>query len=295
MSSDADRTRAFLWIWLAYLVAIVAALLVGIALAGQPPLLVALAADVAATFVVFGFGFAFDNASFYDPYWSVAPPAIGLYFAFASEPGAALPARQALVLGLLTLWAVRLTWNWARGWSGLGHEDWRYVDMRASSGKLYWPGASLFAIHLFPTAIVFLGCLPLWPALAAGARPLGPIDALASACALAGTALELFADNQLRRFRLSGAAPGATLESGLWAWSRHPNYLGEILLWIGLALFGLAAAGFVWWTWIGALAIVAMFRFASLPMIEKRMLARRPGYAERQQRVSMLLPWPPRG
>ena len=194
----------------------------------------------------------------------------------------------------MALWALRLTWNWARGWSGLGHEDWRYVDMRQSSGGLYWPGASLFGIHLFPTVVVFLGCLPLWPALASGARPLGLLDALAGACALGGVALELFADNQLRRFRLAGPPPGSTLESGLWAWSRHPNYLGEILFWIGLALFGLAAAGFVWWAWLGALAMIAMFRFASLPMIEKRMLARRPGYAERQRRVSMLLPWPPR-
>ena len=159
MTSDADRTRAFLWVWLAYLAAIVVALLVGIALGGQPPIVVALAADLAATFVVFGFGFAFDNASFYDPYWSVAPPVIGLYFV-AGAPGGALPVRQALVFALVALWALRLTWNWARGWSGLGHEDWRYVDMRQSSGGLYWPGASLFGIHLFPTVVVFLGCLP---------------------------------------------------------------------------------------------------------------------------------------
>ena len=61
-----------------------------------------------------------------------------------------------------------------------------------------------------------------------------------------------------------------------------------------LAVFGLAAAGLVWWAWLGAVAIVLMFRFASLPMIEARMLARRPGYADRQRRVSLLLPWPPR-
>ena len=291
---DADRSRAFLLVWICYLTALVAALLVWIALAGRHPLELVLAADLAATFVVFGFSFAFGNSSFYDPYWSVAPPAIGLAFAFAAGPGAALPARQALVLVLVALWALRLTWNWARGWSGLAHEDWRYVDMREGSGKLYWL-VSLFAIHLFPTLIVFLGCLPLWPALAEGTRPLGALDALGAAFALGGTALELVADNQLRRFRLASPAPGSTLESGLWAWARHPNYLGEILFWIGLATFGLAAAGFRWWAWLGGLAMLAMFRFVSLPMIEKRMLARRPGYAERQRRVSLLIPWPPKG
>jgi steroid 5-alpha reductase family enzyme len=290
-----DRTRAFLWVGIAYLSALLVALLVGIALAGrQHPIAVALAADVAATAVVFGFSLGFRNSSFYDPYWSVAPLPIGLYFALVPAPGGALPARQALVLAVLALWGARLTWNWARGWSGLAHEDWRYVDMRQSSGALYWV-VSWFGIHLFPTLIVFLGCLPLWPALADGGRPLGALDALALALGLGGTALELFADNQLRRFRRSSPAPDAILESGLWAWSRHPNYLGEILFWIGLAFFGLAAAGLVPWTWLGVAAIVAMFRFASLPMIEKRMLARRSGYAERQRRVSLLFPWPPRG
>jgi steroid 5-alpha reductase family enzyme len=293
MPHDADRSRAFLLVWVAYLAAIVAALLVGIGLAGRHPIELVLAADLAATFVVFGFSMAFDNSSFYDPYWSVAPPLIGLAFVCTAEAGVAVPARQALVLGLVALWALRLTWNWARGWSGLRHEDWRYVDMRESSGGRYWL-VSLLAIHLFPTGVVLLGCLPLWLALAEGGRPLGGLDALGAALVLGGTALEYFADNQLRRFRLAGPPPGSTLESGLWAWSRHPNYLGEILFWLGLATFGLAAAGFRWWAWLGALAMLAMFRFASLPMIEKRMLARRPGYAERQRRVSLLIPWPPK-
>jgi steroid 5-alpha reductase family enzyme len=293
MSTEAERARAFLLVWVAYLAAIVAALVAGIALAGRHPIEIVLAADLAATFVVFGFSMAFDNSSFYDPYWSVGPPLIGLAFSYAAEPGAAVPARQALVLALVALWAVRLTWNWARGWSGLAHEDWRYVEMREGSGGLYWL-VSLLAIHLFPTVVVFLGCLPLWLALAEGPRPLGALDAIGALLAFGGTALEFVADNQLRRFRLAGPPPGSTLESGLWAWSRHPNYLGEILFWLGLASFGMAAGGFRWWAWLGALAMLAMFRFASLPMIEKRMLARRPSYGERQRRVSLLIPWPPK-
>jgi len=289
----ADRGRAFLLVLVAYLVALVIALVVGIGWSAEHPVVVAAVADVAATLVVFAFSFAFRNSSFYDPYWSVAPFAIGLYWALVAAPGAAAPTRQLLVLGCLALWGVRLTWNWARGWSGLAHEDWRYVDMRAQSGGLYWL-VSFLAIHFFPTLIVFLACLPLWPALAEGARPPGALDALGAVLCVGGTALELFADNQLRRFRRSGPPPEAILETGLWAWSRHPNYLGEILFWVGLAVFGLAAAGLVWWAWLGVAAIVLMFRFASLPMIEKRMLARRPGYAERQRRVALLIPRPPR-
>lgn len=289
------RAHAFLWITVAYLSALGAGLIAGIAVGERHPIEVAWIADLAATLAIFAFSFAFGNSSFYDAYWSVAPVPIAVYWAFASDPAGevAVPERQLLALAVLLLWAVRLTANWARGWQGLSHEDWRYVDIRAKTGPLYWP-ASLVALHGFPTAIVFLGLLPLWLALTSGARPLGVVDGVAVAVGLAGVALELVADEQLRRFRRSNPPPEATCERGLWAWSRHPNYLGEILLWVSLALFGLAAAGFVWWAWLGAAAMLGMFLLVSIPMKEARMLARRPGYAERQRRVSLLLPRPPR-
>lgn len=285
------RTHAFLWIAIAYLAAGIVALVVGIALAGRHPITIAAGADLAATLAVFAFSVAFRNSSFYDAYWSVAPLAIAFWFGLAPGSEAAPLARQLLVIALVALWAVRLTANWARGWTGLHHEDWRYVEIRAKTGALYWL-ASLAGIHVFPTVIVFLGCLPLWPALATGPRPLGLIDAFAALVTVAGIALEFFADEELRRFRLSNPPREAICETGLWRLSRHPNYLGEMLFWWGLALFSLAAAGVVWWAWLGALAITAMFRFSSLPMMERRMLERRPAYAERQNRVPLVLPWP---
>jgi steroid 5-alpha reductase family enzyme len=289
------RAHAFLWVTVAYLAALGVGLVAGIAALGRHPIEVAWTADIAATLAIFAFSFAFGNSSFYDAYWSVAPVPIAVYWAFAPDPagGAAVPERQLLVLAVVLLWAVRLTSNWARGWEGLAHEDWRYVDIRARTGRLYWP-VSFLALHAFPTAIVFLGLLPLWPALASGARPLGAIDGVAAAVGLAAVLLELVADEQLRRFRRTNAPPHAICEVGLWAWSRHPNYLGEILFWVSLALFSLAAAGFVWWAWIGAAAMLAMFVLVSIPLKETRMLARRPAYAERQRRVSLLLPRPPR-
>ena len=288
-----DRQRAFLWIVVAYLVAVIAALVTGIAIGDRHPIAVALAADGAATLAIFAFSFAFGNSSFYDAYWSVAPPLIALWFVLA--PGSeGVAARQALALTGIALWAVRLTWNWARGFAGLHHEDWRYVDLRGKAGRVGYWFVSLFGLHGMPTLIVFLGVLPLWPALASGTRPLNWIDAAASAVTLAGVALEFFADETLHRFRLSNPPPGAILERGLWAWSRNPNYLGEMLFWFGLALFSLAAAGFVWWAWLGAPAMVAMFLGTSIPMKEARMLARRPGYAERRRRVSLLIPRPPK-
>ena len=128
-------TRAVLSVALAYLVALAVALSVGHTVPLEHPIGVALAADVAATVVIFGFSLAYRNSSFYDPYWSLAPIAIAIYWLSLAN---IYPVRAFVVLALVTLWGLRLTWNWLRGWQGLGHEDWRYVDLQRSSGRAYW-------------------------------------------------------------------------------------------------------------------------------------------------------------
>jgi steroid 5-alpha reductase family enzyme len=277
-----------------YALALFVALLAGASVAGAHPLAVAATADFAATLAVFAFSYALRNSSLYDPYWSVAPPVLGLYFVAAG--GAGPPgARRALVLALIAVWAVRLTWNWWRGWHGLDHEDWRYRRIQEQTGRAYWP-ASLFAIHLVPTAIVLLGCLPLWPALGAGLRPLGALDALAFAVTGGAIALEATADEQLRRFRERvGGRTDGIIDTGLWSWSRHPNYLGEMGFWWGLWLFGVAAwPGAWWWTLAGPLAVTLMFVLGTVPMMERRMAERRGGWPDHAARVSRLVPRPPR-
>jgi len=275
----------------AYAVSLVVALVVGLLVHDGDPITTAFWADVAATLVIFGFSFAHDNSSFYDAYWSVAPVPIALYWLLAASPGAN-PLRQILALVLLSWWAVRLTFNWARGWSGLDHEDWRYVDKRSEFPRLYW-AISLVGLHGMPTLLVFAACLPLWPALAVGTRPVGLLDLLAVVVTAGAIWLEMRADKELHEFRESGPAPDAILDTGLWSWSRHPNYLGEIGFWWGIYLFGLAADPTWWWTGIGALGITLLFRFASLGLIEKRMHARRPAYAAHAEKVPLLWPRPP--
>lgn len=274
----------------AYVAAGCAALGTGLALGEHHPLAVAFAADLVATGAVFAFSLAFDNSSFYDAYWSVAPPAIALYWALTPEAGDANGVRQLAVLALVAAWGARLTWNWRRGWAGLEHEDWRYVEQREKTGRLYWL-VSLVGLHGMPTLVVFLGCLPLWPALTA-LSPLGPLDALAALVTAGAIALEARADAELHRFRSQPREPGAVLATGLWARSRHPNYLGEMGFWWGLWLFGLAADASWWWTGVGALGVTVLFRVVSLPLIERRMLERRPHYAAIQEQVPRVLPRP---
>ena len=274
-----------------YAVALGAGVAAG-ALAGTgSPLATAAFADLVATVVVFLASRACDNSSMYDLYWSAVPPAIATWFLAVAEPG--VPAwRQALVVTLVWAWAVRLTANWARGWPGLTHEDWRYA-MARDNGRPYWL-QSFFGFHLFPTIQVYLGCLALVPALARGGAGPGVLDVAALLVTGGAIVLETVADQQMRAFART-KAPGDIMDRGVWAWSRHPNYLGELGFWWGLFLFGVAADPAAWWwTLSGPLAMTCMFLFASIPLLDGRSVERRPGYAEYMQRVPALLPFPRR-
>ena len=289
MVSVSTMQRDFSWIIAAYVVAFVGAIVVSVLTDWQHPIAVAFAADVAATVIVFAFSLAFGNSSFYDAYWSVAPIPIVFYWALGCVPEVD-HLRQMIVIALVCLWGARLTYNWARGWGGLGHEDWRYVDLRRQTGAAYWL-VSFIGLHMMPTLQVFLGCLSLYSSVAVGARPFGVLDGIAVLITGGAIWIEARADKELVRFRRSKPPAEAILDSGLWAHSRHPNYFGEMSFWWGLYVFGLAAAPSYWWTIVGPLAITLLFRFASLPLIENRMLQRRPGFAAHQQRVSMVIPW----
>jgi len=292
-AASKGKNRGLVLVALAYVSALAAAW-VTIAYAPIEGLLYrTLAADIVATFVIFGWSLAHDNSSFYDAFWSVAPIAILIYW--INSLGASAPTLRILGVSIVVIgWGLRLTYNWARGWTGLDHEDWRYQNFRKQSPRFYWL-ISLGGIHLFPTAIVFAGMVALFPALVGNGRAPGLFDVLAVSIGLAGIWFEWQADRQLNAFVRSNKEQGATLRTGLWRYSRHPNYLGEILFWWSLYLFGMAAHP-VWakWTVLAPTAMTAMFLFVSIPLLEKRSLERRAGYQKVIDETSMLIPMPPR-
>jgi steroid 5-alpha reductase family enzyme len=249
-------------------------------------------ASLVMTLVCFAASFLARNSSYFDPYWMVAPVLTCGWLAITRESATSL-ARIAIVSTLVSLWAIRLTWNWIRTWGGPGHEDWRYVEIQKRTGRLYWL-ASLAGIHLFPALLVWLGSLSLVVAIGTGTNTLGPLDVLATLVTAGAIGIEALADEQLRRYRARTATAGAIMEEGLWAYSRHPNYFGEISFWTGLFLFALAADSSAWRCAIGPVSMIALFVFGTIPMMEKRSLERRPAYADVQKRVSMLVPLPRR-
>jgi len=252
-----------------------------------------LVADLIATVVIFVASRIHRNSSFYDAYWSVIPPLLMLAWWVASGTPAS-DGRPLLVAFVILVWAVRLTGNWIYAWPGLHHEDWRYPMLREQAGKAE-AVVDLVAIHVIPTLQVFLGTLPAYVVLTRTDRGLGWLDVVATVVGLSAVALSFTADLQMYRFARD-RQPGQAMDRGLWAWSRHPNYFGEFSFWVSLALFGMAAAPDTWW-WIfaGSLAMYAMFQFASIPMMEKRSLERRPSYQDVIDRVPRFVPRPPRG
>jgi steroid 5-alpha reductase family enzyme len=289
VSPRLSKNRSLLICLGAYAAAAAAAAAVCGLTSGWSPVWSAAAADAAATLVVFGFSIGVDNSSMYDPYWSAAPAVIAPWW-LARLGGFVGPTaiRQAVVLALVLAWAVRLTWNWMRRWRGLQDEDWRYADYRRL-GPMYWP-VSFLGFHLMPTVLVFVGCLSLLTALSPVSRALNVLDLAALVVAGGAILVETAADRQLWGF-LAVRRRGQILDTGLWALSRHPNYFGEVAFWWGLWLFGLAGDPSRWWTVVGPLGITALFLGISVPMMDKRMLARHPNYAAHMSRRSAFLPW----
>lgn len=270
----------------AYVVAGVAAYAAGTLCSGLSPLVVAAVSVIASAAAVFLFSVLFDNSSIFDPYWSIAPLGILLYWLLASN--AVFDLRRNLVLLLILFWSIRLTWNWLVRWRGLGHEDWRYFRFRRF--RLYW-FISLACFHIFPAFAVLCGCLSLIPVLFFPADAFGILDIIALCITLCALFLENKADRELRIFkRGDGGTSKELLQTGIWAWTRHPNYLGEVLFWWGLALFGLSANHSYWWTLAGAAAITLLFLFISIPMMEKHLSKSYVKYENYAKSVPRFLP-----
>lgn len=242
-----------------------------------------LIADVAATVVVFAFSLIFKNASVYDPYWSVQPMVILLICAVRVGFGAA----QLLPMIAVFFWGVRLTVNWAYSFKGFKEEDWRYVQLREKTGRLF-PLVNFFGVHLLPTLIVYACVLPVVCLFHYFEEsPFRPICAIFFLISIGAVALQLIADTQMHRFHNAGNR--GINRSGLWKYSRHPNYLGEILFWWGMGLYSVFSMLGRWYLLAGALINTVLFLAVSIPMMEDRQAKKR-GYADYRRRTRMLLP-----
>ena len=245
----------------------------------------ALAADAARDRTATAIEAAARAASGGDPGVPLAG-ASGVYAEAAADPG----PRGALVLACVAVWAARLGRHLLR--RNLAHgEDPRYVAMRAAHGPRF-PWVSLFTVFLLQAGLAWAVSLPVQAAVASRGS-LGPLDYVAAALFAAGFLCEAVADVQLARFRADPASRGAVLDTGLWRYSRHPNYFGNAVLWWGLGLFAVAAGA--WPALVGpAIMTVLLLKVSGVALLEKDIGARRPDYAAHIRRTSAFVPWFPR-
>ncbi|HOA14717.1 MAG TPA: DUF1295 domain-containing protein [Bacillota bacterium] len=284
----ADRSKSMAVIALCYVAALGAGIMAFFNLDGELwwRLLVA---DVAATLVIWASTLVFDNASIYDPYWSVQPIVIVDILLFGAGRLETGPVLLALVINI---WGARLTANWAYTFSGLDRQDWRYDIIRGKTGKLF-PVASLLGIQMMPTLIVYSCILPAVYYVTRESE-MNLLTAAGLAISSAGIALEAVADYQMHSFRRKSPDRARIMRRGLWKNSRHPNYLGEIMMWWGVYVTMLSSHPDLWRLGSGALANTALFLFISIPMAERRMAAYKDGFKEYLEQTRPLLPIPRR-
>lgn len=228
------------------------------------------------------------DASIADPFWAPGFLVIGLTYAWSL--GDVTP-RGAAALGLVGAWAARLGWHLLRRNRREG-EDRRYRAMRDRHGEAFW-WVSLFTVFWLQGVLLWVVSLPLLNALSAGGG-MGPVAWMGGAIALSGIVVEALADAQLRAFRSRRTSDGEVLDTGLWRYSRHPNYFGNAVMWWGLFLLGAGGGG----AWTAVSPVVMTFlltRVSGVALLERDIADRRPAYARYVATTSAFIPWPPRG
>ncbi len=280
MNLKENKIFSYAIVVIAYVLATIVAVIVYNALPFKPYLNL-LIADVLATIVVFIFSVAINNASVYDPYWSVQPFVIGLLFGI--KCGFNL---YSLILFIaVSIWAVRLTINWMFEFKNLTYQDWRYIHLKNTTGKFYGI-INFVGIHLVPTLVVYTCTLPLVYSII-NKPTLNYFSLIFIAVCLLAVVLQLVADSQMREYRKT--KPTTFIRVGLWKYSRHPNYLGEILMWWGVGLATLISAPSAWNLLLGAILNTLLFIFVSIPLQDSRQ-SKKPGFNEYKKQTHALLP-----
>lgn len=239
---------------------------------------------------------ATGDYSWVDRSWSIVP---AIYvWVFAGFAGLS-DTRLNVMAILVTAWAARLTFNFARKGGYSGVEDYRWAILRSRMTRRQFQIFNVFFITLYQNLILVLIALPALTAYNYRGRAFGALDAVVTVLFVLLLAGETVADQQQWNFQQAKKAGGATfrprfVSSGLWKYSRHPNFFFEQAQWWTLFLFGAIAAGsLLQWTVIGALLLTMLF-VGSMRFTEAITLSKYPEYAEYQATTSPMIPWVPR-
>lgn len=233
------------------------------------------------------------DSSIGDPLYSISMVIAATVFYFVCQGN---PQRQLLVLTMTLIWAARLAFY--IGWRNWGREDPRYARLRAHAASLGKNYALYSLTHVFLSlgaATGFAISFPLFLAQRTASPDLGVLALTGVVLYAIGLTLETIADIQLAAFKRDPSNQNKIMQSGLWRYSRHPNYFGEILVWIGFFLVALETP----WGWLAIVSPLTLLWVLLGPLgvglVERRMQKKRPeAFADYARRTSMFVPWFPK-
>lgn len=252
--------------------------------------LVSLAVTAFAFTVLWLISLKTKDSSIVDQYWAPGFAVI----AWVTYALSVAPSTYGLVLTVgVTLWAARLGFYLSRRHAAQDQEDPRYQSLRRQNSPGYgWK--SLFIVFWLQAALMWIIASPIHAIFLAGDYPTSAaLFVIGMMVFVAGAVIEAISDTQLARFKARPDSARRILDTGLWAWSRHPNYFGEAVLWIGLGFAAFGATGAIW-ALVGPVIITfLLLKVSGIPMLEHHMLRTRPDYAGYIERTSAFIPCPP--
>jgi steroid 5-alpha reductase family enzyme len=253
-------------------------------------LLVGLLVAFALMGLVWLFSLIVSDVSIVDPAWGFGFVVVAVAYAVSEGD---LTARDWLLLAIVGVWGLRLggylLW---RKWGE--SEDYRYAAMREKRPASF-PYRSLVTVFWLQAVLLWIVAWPI--AAAIGTEDpggIGPIEIIAAIISVTGLLFESIGDFQLARFKANPANQGKVLDSGLWRFTRHPNYFGDAMVWWGIGLIGVSTPG-GWWSLVGPIVItILLARVSGVTLLEKRLASTKPGYAGYAARTNAFFPWVPR-
>jgi len=237
-------------------------------------------------FITWLYTLSSDDVSIVDSLWSLMFLAGALSYAYSAG---GLTAGSILLLVLVATWSVRLSvFLTLRNWGQ--PEDRRYREIRQNN-EPHFGFKSLYIVFSLQAVLAWVISAPLLLALTADLK-INALVIAASVLWITGFLIESIADSQLYRFKSNPENSGKVLDTGVWRYSRHPNYFGECLVWWAFYLFALAAGA--WWTIFSPLLMtLLLLKVSGVSLMEKDITERRDGYREYIARTNAFIPWKP--
>lgn len=228
------------------------------------------------------------DVSIVDIFWSLMILTAGISFLLFTQT--TLTQRQGVVLVLLAIWATRLAAHIS--WRNRGHgEDHRYQEIRKNNQPNF-EYKSLYIVFLLQAFLAAIIASPLMTIFSSDTG-FQTLDYLAFILWLTGMTFETVGDLQLARFKTSGGNRGKVLNTGLWRYTRHPNYFGEFCIWWAFFLF--AAASGYWWSIVSPLLMtILLLKVSGVSLLESTISERRPEYSRYRKTTNAFFPWFPK-